>query len=276
MVSLATDYGLRGWNVFPCHWMLGGKCSCGRECSSPGKHPLTAHGLKDATTELDLIVDWWRKWPRANIGLATGKLYVVDLDGDGGVAAWEALEITHSPAPTLLARTGGGGIHRYYQMPPDVNLPNTAGRLARHVDTRGVGGYVLAPPSNHKSGHAYEWVNQAAPAPLPSWVVEALRPKLPPQPAAPARPTHGSRYGEGVMSNALTRIAQAPEGERNERLNYEAFVIGQYVAGGEIDPTGVFEVLLSAAPDPDHGKSAQTIRRALNEGAQYPRSKQDD
>jgi hypothetical protein len=279
LLTTAVEYALLGWPVFPTHWMHGGACSCGHACSSPGKHPLTRNGLHAATTEVDTVSGWWQHTPRANIGLATGQLYVVDLDGADGIAAWDALEIAHGDAPTLMARTGGGGVHRYYRMPPGADLPNTAGRLATKVDTRGAGGYVLAPPSNHKSGHCYEWLNRLNPAPLPAWVVEQLKPRMPKQPPAPATPAdhEGTPYGIAMLNNALVRIGSAPEGERNTTLCYEAFIVGQYVAGGEIAMGSDLEdVLVAACPDDDLRKSRDTVRRALQEAWQFPRRHQDD
>lgn len=66
-------YAQRGFRVFPLHDITGGACSCGREeCGSGGKHPRTKNGVKDATTALEQIRQWWARWPDANIGLATG------------------------------------------------------------------------------------------------------------------------------------------------------------------------------------------------------------
>src|SRR5580700_6276428 len=77
----AADHG---YSVLPLHWATDGQCSCGDlYCSSLGKHPLTLHGVKDATTDETTIRQWWRKYPRANIGVATGRisnLIVVDID----------------------------------------------------------------------------------------------------------------------------------------------------------------------------------------------------
>ena len=49
-----------------------GECGCGRSCENPGKHPLSRHGVHDATTDPVLIGEWWRRSPGANVGIATG------------------------------------------------------------------------------------------------------------------------------------------------------------------------------------------------------------
>src|SRR5262245_32630479 len=41
-----------GWSVVPLHGVDAPGCTCGKEnCASPGKHPRTKNGLKDATTD---------------------------------------------------------------------------------------------------------------------------------------------------------------------------------------------------------------------------------
>src|SRR4051812_22536886 len=71
------------WPVFPLHAPTGGRCSCGKHCDQVGKHPRTAHGHKEATTDAAQIKEWWGRWDDANIGVATGFAFdVLDLDND--------------------------------------------------------------------------------------------------------------------------------------------------------------------------------------------------
>jgi putative DNA primase/helicase len=87
VVMAAMRYAEFGWPVLPCWWIDSGGCACGEACSSPGKHPLgraVRHGLRNATVDPAAIVRWWRRWPRANIAIATGEragLFVLDVDG---------------------------------------------------------------------------------------------------------------------------------------------------------------------------------------------------
>ena len=63
-VEAALEYARRGWLVFAVHGIVGGDCTCGRPtCDRPGKHPLTEHGYKDATTDETVVRRWWRQWP---------------------------------------------------------------------------------------------------------------------------------------------------------------------------------------------------------------------
>jgi hypothetical protein len=88
MMAHALRYAAQGWSVFPLHSPQNGQCSCGRlDCTSPAKHPRTANGLKDATTDPERIREWWKRWPDANIGVVTGRasgVVVVDVDLDKG------------------------------------------------------------------------------------------------------------------------------------------------------------------------------------------------
>jgi hypothetical protein len=136
-------------------------CSCrDPSCAQVGKHPLGSlvpHGVKDATCNRARVLAWWTRHPQANTGLATGHVFdVLDIDGPAGAQAIRALAATHglvSSGP--LVRTGGGGWH-FYLAP--TGLGNAHPRDLEHVDWRGRGGYVVASPSRHASGHPYQWV----------------------------------------------------------------------------------------------------------------------
>ena len=77
----ATQFG---WRVFPLHSVDANGCSCGSPActgTKPGKHPRTARGCLDATTDADQVRAWWTQWPDANVGVATGGgLVVIDID----------------------------------------------------------------------------------------------------------------------------------------------------------------------------------------------------
>lgn len=86
-------------------------------------------------TEVE-VAEWSRTRPQANIGIVTGRvsgLAVLDIDPrHGGEESLHALE--QSPGglpPTVEARTGGGGRHLYFALPP-ATLPNRIGLAPRH------------------------------------------------------------------------------------------------------------------------------------------------
>jgi len=101
------------------------------------------------------VETWWAKWPNANVAIICGKIsgiFCVDADGPHG-EAWIAgnLPVTGVYSKTLK------GIHAIFLVPPDAVIRNKV-RLAPEVDIRGEGGYFVAPPSIHESGHVYEWM----------------------------------------------------------------------------------------------------------------------
>src|SRR6266536_5019093 len=85
----ALAYAKKGWHVLPLHTPDSqAPCSCLKaNCDSIGKHPRTMHGLKDATTDETAIRRWWDMWPKANVGIVTGRVsgfVVLDVDPQHG------------------------------------------------------------------------------------------------------------------------------------------------------------------------------------------------
>jgi len=89
-------------------------------------------------------------------GRISGGLVVVDFD------AKETLEflieggITKFIEKTLVAKTGKG-FHVYFRVPEDISETRRFDNLK--VDIKGEGGYVIAPPSIHKEGTRYQFLN---------------------------------------------------------------------------------------------------------------------
>src|SRR5690242_12844282 len=143
LLKAALTYASRGWAVVPIHTPLDGVCDCRRDdCTSPGKHPRTRNGWKDASLDETVIRRWWKGWPHANIGIACGPsdLVVIDIDPrHGGDEAFRDLierfgaELTN----TVIAITGSGGAHYYYEMPAGMRITNSSGALGPGIDVRG-------------------------------------------------------------------------------------------------------------------------------------------
>lgn len=132
-------YAERGHLVFPLR---------------PGtKLPATKHGFKDASMNPDTIRGWWTANPHYNIGLSTGHLFdVIDIDGPDGIRSIAEIEDAgHLPAITGRVTTPRG-FHLYTAPTGDGNATG----LKPGIDYRGVGGYVLAPPSLI-DGTTYRW-----------------------------------------------------------------------------------------------------------------------
>jgi Bifunctional DNA primase/polymerase, N-terminal len=193
---------------------------CHGECGQLG------HGLYDATTDPEQVFAWWRWWPMGNIGIPTGPasgLLVVDLDGAEGLASWAKLEHEHGQVDTLTVLTGRGR-HLWFTWPEGCELGNSRGLLGPHVDSRGIGGLIVAAPSVHPTGQLYRWYPETRPGPNgaqkpPVWLLEAL------QPAAPA-PRRARRQGgacvvggvpAGLPRHLERQAAEAPAGDRSRQ-----------------------------------------------------------
>ncbi|MBI4056837.1 MAG: bifunctional DNA primase/polymerase [Elusimicrobia bacterium] len=153
----ALEYSHRGWHVFPCRPF--------------GKSPLTEHGFKDASLDLDKLRSWWTRWPNANLAIRTGVesgLGIVDIDPRNG--GDESIRGHKLPYDTFLVLTGGGGAHFYFSV--DTKLPSM--EILPGVDYKGEGGYIIGPPSIHPNGKRYEVDSDFPLKPLPNWVLELL------------------------------------------------------------------------------------------------------
>ncbi len=257
----ALAYAQQGLHVFPLQ--------------PNGKTPLTAHGLEDATTDPLTIETWWSRWPDANIAIRTGDVVVVDEDRLGALDELAAEAHEQLPASGIVKT--GTGRHFYYRQPADTRIRNTAGKLAPGIDTRGDGGYVVAPPSIHPSGSVYAWEAEITDAVMPAWIVKILTYTPPRQPMADI-PFNGSTpYGQRALEDELQAVATAPEGTRNDSLNRAAFALGQLVAGGEVDSFDAQRSLDAAAQSCGLplNEARKTIQSGFTSGMENPRRAPD-
>lgn len=123
----------------------------------PGtKLPATPHGFKDATMSEDTVRAWWAREPRYNIGLSTGHLFdVIDIDGDDGLASATQLEDAGKIPPTIGIVATPRGFHMLIRPTGDGCATN----MMPGLDYRGIGGYVVAPPSVNEDGTVYRWID---------------------------------------------------------------------------------------------------------------------
>lgn len=281
--SAALAYAERGWRVFPLHGIVNGVCTCGRtDCGSAGKHPLVRRGLYEATTDTSVIKEWWRGWRSANIGIATGAesgIVVIDVDLPPALESLDRLSGLGLPR-TLTGLTGGGGLHLVCSS-RDAELGNSAGRLPGvdddlpGIDLRANGGYIVAPPSVHRSGARYAWLDADHAISLaPSWLRQPERSYVALDDVAGASfEGDGTAYGLAVLRDELDRVHAAQVGTRNHELNRSAFVLAQLVAGGELLESAATSSLLGAALKIglDEPESRQTIDSAFAAGLRKPR-----
>ncbi|MFD7885096.1 bifunctional DNA primase/polymerase [Streptomyces bauhiniae] len=261
LLAWATQATQRGWHVIPLRprdkrpaGHADKFCPGTGRCAGGHKTPE-----QRATLDTELLIAAWAHQPY-NVGIATGPsgLLVVDLDTlkpqepkgtPDGVANFAALcERTGHPAPdTYRVRTARGGQHLYFTQPPNLRLHSSAGRLAKKIDTRGWGGYVVAPGSTTVDG-AYEVLDDRPPVPLPDWLCTALtaRPKPldNPVPFAVGRRTG---YAGAALRAEVENVATAGDGTRNAVLLRAARALGRLIASGDLARTEVEQALSRGA-----------------------------
>lgn len=192
-VEQAIAYAGQGWHVLPL------QARSKLPAFGPGGRKRLAY--TDATTDREQLLTWWRTSPEANLGIrcdASGIL-VIDVDPrHGGDDRLHELERALGPLPsTVEALTGGGGQHLIFAAPVDVA---PIGKLGDGVDVKWRG-YIVAPPSLHESGRAYEWSvdgdpARRRPARLPDRWLEAIAPD---QKKAPSPPPPSGAGGEDFL-----------------------------------------------------------------------------
>jgi hypothetical protein len=186
MLDAAIHYALEGYSVFPC----------------AQKKPLTGEGgYKNATCDAATILKWWTKWPDAQVGLPTGAVndvFVVDLDGPRGCAAVEEMGLPE----TLTIETRPGRFQLWFRQAEGIKTKCTASALAPELDTRGDGGYVIAPPSiHHETGKPYRIIKNLPLVDIP-----------------PALLARFSSNGSASAAATATLTDEIPEGKRNVAL----------------------------------------------------------
>jgi hypothetical protein len=237
-----------------------------------------------ASTRPAEVRGWWRRWPAANVGLATGVRFdVLDVDGPAGQAELRALlEVGAVPRRGPLARTGGGGWH---VLLAPTGHGNRVG-LRPGLDWRGRGGLIVAPPSVHASGEVYRWIRPlTGEQPAVSDGLRRLlapprsqRATLPPPPGPTVPDGRAGRYARAALDREAAKVATAPPGTCNHTLNRAAFSLGQLAAARLLEVDEIRGRLLAAAlaapasGHPDRERRARaTIESGLAGGAHTPR-----
>lgn len=292
----ALAYASHGFLIFPLWHLVRGVCQCSARdtCGSPGKHPRTRAGLNEASSDEHTIERWWSMWPFANIGLPAGAngLAVVDIDPDhGGNATIEVLDAYcldrgADPRHTRTILTGSGGHHRIYQQPAG-GIPSKRrafGDDAPGVDTRGRGGYIVAPPSLHATGRRYQVIdNGFGIAPWPQRLTELLeqasefRGELPdgtiacgPAGAQLTSGDRGAVWAYHALLSETKKLADLPltEGSgKNDQLNASAYKLGRRIGAGYLDEQSAEIALYNAVQHwIGYGHTDRSIRATIRSG----------
>jgi len=268
MMSLGDVAAKLGVPVFPC---------------GANKRPIVETGFKAATADPQAIAALFSRQGVELIGMPTGRasgLVAVDIDirPDHDGSAWLE-EHRYALPETRTHKTRSGGLHLLFRAPADVEIRNSASRIAPGVDVRGEGGYVILPPSP-----GYSVADDTEPADMPRWLIRAC---LPPEaaPAPPVQPRQATRhggtaYGMAALDSECHAITRAPFGRQEPTLNEAGLKVGALIAGGELEEGPALAELLAAArfiasePGREPWTAAEIekkIRRAVSDGKTKPR-----
>jgi hypothetical protein len=146
-MSLFADEALRlaslGYAVFPC--------------VPNGKIPFALKapkGCNSATTNEQVISDWWREFPNCNIGLKCDNVLVIDVDRkkgkDGALDLTNVIQQLGTLPLSPISITPTGGFHLFFAKPETDIIGKTGILWNGHVtgiDIRIGNQYVVVPPS---------------------------------------------------------------------------------------------------------------------------------
>ena len=262
-----------GWHVLPLK----------------GKRPLIRGGCRSASTDQSLIASWWRRWPNANLGVATGAIsciIAVDIDGPIGALTWAELTSDYPPIETLEQKTGrlDGGYQLIFKHPgyPVKNGCSGMGQgIGEGIDRRGDGGYIVVPPSIHPdTDQRYRWIRRCRPATIPRGLVDVIIPRKVERKQPYREKTissETSRYGQAALKNAARKIASLSEGCgcRAVQLYHHSSCVGELVAGGEISEHDAISSMVDAGLrcGLSEGEAKRQVVCGLRDGARCPRKR---
>jgi hypothetical protein len=204
---------------------------------TPSKRPACRHGFHDATTDPAELRGLWARSPGNLVGVGTGEASGIDaLDVDPKheeAFAW--CKAHHERLPnTRVHKTRSGGVHLLFRHAHGLRC--SASRLARGVDVRANGGYIIWWPATGLR------VLRAAPlADWPQWLLDQLiSPPRSPVPRSTVPDSH-------ALAQLVRLVARSYEGERNSLTFWAACRTGEMVASGLLDAESAAALIAEAA-----------------------------
>jgi len=233
-------------------------------CDKDSKAPLVPHGFKDATINAELINRWWRQFPNAMIGVATGeKFVVIDCDLQHPEAQQWYARANLPPTRTHVTRSGGR--HLLFKAHDKVGC--TASKLWRHIDTRGQGGYIIWWPAE-----GLEVLHGGTLTTVPDWIIQRLNPPEPVYPAPQSKRPLTTESVHAKIEGIFRAIASARPGERNSLLHWGACRLAELVAQSLLSSTNAHDIAIEAArrtglPYPEALRTVKSAFRGVRNAA---------
>lgn len=229
---------------------------------SGGKRPAVKGWQALATTDRGTISRWSEQG--CNFGVALTDYTVLDFDCKNGADGLREYRKNRGPLETTFAvKTPTGGMHLYYL----GETRNTVGALAKGVDTRSRGGFVVAPGST-VDDKPYQVVYDGDIAPLPGEIASALARSKAPL-VRPVDATARGYIAEGQRSNELTRWAGVLRGQGLTRYEMQIalLAINEYRCREPLDKAEVVAIADSISRKPF--KDAQAVVEFTSEDAKH-------
>ena len=226
LLEAAIEHARDGFKIFPL--------------IPNSKIPLIKDWENEATQDEEKIKYWWKKTPNANIGISTKDIAVVDIDTkDPKKNGFETLARLAKEGKTFPSTMGQitptGGRHFIYTTPRPIK--STAGKIGPGIDTRGVGGYVVAGSST--IGDKKYTNDRYIKDELPKWVVDELE-------ATPKQHKNNKKPIEVNKERALKEAAaylckvHTTEGERN----HQGYVVANKLKDIGLDRIEVLTIMM--------------------------------
>ena len=247
LLAEALRYASYGWKIVPLHDISSGHCSCnkGEDCPSPGKHPRVKDWPNLASNAEDQIIQWWEKWPSANIGVRLGEQSnLIDIEADDEEAERTFFELFDGNPPITPTYKSRRGKHRLFKW--KGNLPGGTrgvfkiGNLEFRTGNSNKGMQSVLPPSVHgKTKQVYTWLVHPCDceiAELPQKVI--IRAYNNPEPAVSSGTfsnTNGNGKSQASARMSLYDTAGVGEGNRDNVIYAQACSIwrDQFIIHGE-------------------------------------------
>lgn len=327
LVAAALGYAARGWPVFPCNAKNKQPLLAAKK-GEDGKPIKGTGGVSAASTDPEQITAWWKRWPKACIGLACGhptlpvasdgsphtnpdpssasvdprtRLFVLDFDPRTDTDTGEVWTLARLRSETeqqlgcalpesLAILTPSGGVHLYLLTGDDGPSITNRGNLPDHVDVRGLGGYVIAPPSVLSDGRRYRHHRRepiGGIARAPARLLEVLRERkgnvknsglkrggenehAPSPRPSPARGEGAEdavrKYALAALDGECRAIRSAGSGKRNAQLNESALKVASLVAAGALDATVARSSIEAAARDNSGRDNDRQLEATIDSG----------
>ena len=178
LTDTALEYVDSGWSVLPV--------------KPEEKRPYMTNWLQynKVRATRETVTNWFNNLSGAGIGAVTGRIsgmVVLDIEHYCPIPIAELLK----KYPTqMVAKTGSGGYHLYYQYPRNVAKVSNRVKIFEGADLRADGGFIVLPPTVHPNGNRYEWIQKGPLGAFPmtlldltskptipneGWITEALR-----------------------------------------------------------------------------------------------------